>query len=61
MAGDCTGAEIKVPSVENPELTNVLPLKHRVGQNTHVVVVDRFYITLFSTLDQTHWLACDFA
>ena len=26
-------AEIKVPSVENPELTHVLPLKLGVGQN----------------------------
>ena len=61
MAGDCTGAEIKVPSLENLELTNVLSLKHRVGQNTHVVVLDCFYIALFSTLEQTHWLACDSA
>jgi len=27
------GAEIKVPSVENPELTDVPPLKPGVGQN----------------------------
>ena len=27
-------AEMKVPSTGNPELTNVLPLKSGVGQNT---------------------------
>ena len=33
----CTAdAEISVPSVENPELTNVLPLKPGVGQNIAV-------------------------
>ena len=26
-------AEVKVPSVQNPELTNVLPVKPKVGQN----------------------------
>ena len=30
---DTAEAEMKVPSVENPELTNVLPLKPGVGQN----------------------------
>ena len=29
-------AEIKVPSVKNPELTNVLPLKQGVSQNIAV-------------------------
>ena len=34
QAGHCTAvAEIKAPSLENPELTNVLPLKPGVDQN----------------------------
>ena len=28
---DTADAETEVPSVENPELTNVLPLKHEVA------------------------------
>ena len=31
--GGTVDAEIKVPSVKNPELTNVLPLKQGVSQN----------------------------
>ena len=31
--GGIADAEIDVPSKENPELTNVFPLKLRVGQN----------------------------
>ena len=34
QVGHCTAvAEIKAPSLENPKLTNVLPLKPGVGQN----------------------------
>ena len=41
--------EIKVPSVENPELTNVLPLRPGVGQNiaTHAVSAARDVLLLF--------------
>ena len=45
-------AEIKVPSVETPELTNVLPVKPAVGQNiaAHVLLTARnFFLVLIST------------
>ena len=46
------GTEIKVPSIEKPELTNVLPLKSGVGQNIamHASPTARnFFLTLIST------------
>ena len=46
-------AEIKVPFIENPELTNVLPLKLAVGQNLtmHASPAARnFFNVLISTL-----------
>ena len=38
-----------VPSVENPELTNILPLKPGVGQNTdtHASPVARIFFFFF--------------
>ena len=33
VIGHCGRRNIKVPSVKNPELTNVFPSKHGVGQN----------------------------
>ena len=46
-------AEIKVPSFENPELTNVLPfIKPEVGQNTSTHVLPtaiNLFLVLFST------------
>ena len=33
VIGYCGRRNIKVPSVKNPELTNVFPQKQRVGQN----------------------------
>ena len=47
-----TGAEIKVPSVENPELTNVFPLKPGVGQNVVTYASPastHFFLVLIST------------
>ena len=44
--------EIKVPSVENPELTNVLPLRPGVGQSiaTHASpAAMNFFLVLIST------------
>ena len=45
-------AEIKVPSVENPELTNVLPVKPGVGQNIamHAYPTARifFFVLIFT-------------
>ena len=49
---DTTDVEIKVPSVENSELTNVLPLKPGVGQNiaTQASPTARnFFLVLIST------------
>ena len=45
-------AESKVPSVENPELTDVLPSKPGVGQNTAVYAspIRNFFLVLISTL-----------
>ena len=45
-------AEITVPSVENPNLTNVLPLKSEVGQNIAIdasPTVKNFFLVLIST------------
>ena len=52
-------AKNKVPSVENPELTNVLPLKPGVGQNLAVhalstarnffLVLDNLYFPVHSS------------
>ena len=46
------GAEIKVSSIKNPELTNVFPVKPGVGQNIamHVLPSTRnFFLALIST------------
>ena len=45
-------AEIEVSSVENPEMTDVLPLNPGVGQNiaTHASLIARnFFLVLIST------------
>ena len=45
-------AEINIPSVENPELKNVLPLTPGVGQNIAMLASSNarsFFLVLFST------------
>ena len=45
-------AEIKAPSVENSELTNVLPLKPALGQNIAIYASStarNFFLVLIST------------
>ena len=50
-------AEIKVPSVENPELTNSLPLKPGAGQNIamHALTTARILYKFFHWAISSHF------